>query len=47
MFIKSGLVLYCVFSCVVYSRLKIRENKTHGKISHSTVCGLLLRSMMA
>ena len=40
MFVKSGM--YCiVFSCVVYSRLKafgkIRKNKTHGKISHSTV----------
>ena len=34
--------MYCiVFSCVVYSRFnafrKIRESKTHGKISHSTV----------
>ena len=39
-FIKSGHVLY-YFSCVVYSRLKAFgkkwENKTHGKISHSTV----------
>ena len=37
--IKSGHVLYC-FTCVIYCRLKAfgkkRENKTHGKISHST-----------
>ena len=35
--------MYCiVFSCAVYSRLKAfgtkRENKTHWKSSHSTVC---------
>ena len=39
-FIKSKHLLHC-FSCVVYSCLKAfgkkRENKTHGKISHSTV----------
>ena len=42
-FIKSEHVLYC-FSCVVSSRLKAfgknRENKTNGKISHSTVSSL-------
>ena len=39
-FFKSGHVLYC-FSFVVYFPLKAfgkkRENKSHGKISHSTV----------
>ena len=40
MFIKSGHVLYCSFSCVVRSHLKaIGKNGkiTHGKIIHSTV----------
>ena len=39
MFIKSTYSID--FACVVYSRLKAfeekRENKTHGKISHSRV----------
>ena len=47
-FIKSGHVLYCVF-CVVYSHLKAfrkkTENKTQGKISHSTVSMKYLRSL--
>ena len=36
-FIKSGHVLYCFFSGIFTHVRKKWENKTQGKINHSTV----------